>query len=201
MALSLALIAFSCPALAAQPPGPKEFGDPQSRREERRAAQLELPLDLPGPERLFRRETETEVFERIRQQDRQSGGSGRVLFPERTPVTKDTNYVPMAFPVSTLLVEPAYVSHGRLFFEQRDYERHAWDLGVLQSPVCLGRFWFDCITLPYHSGTRPFQRYDTSAGKCIPGDPTPMYLYPPEFSLTGLILQAGSAAAIGFIFP
>jgi hypothetical protein len=166
----------------------------------RREAEFQIRLDLPGPERLFRRESEEEVFERIRQQERQAGGSGRVIFPEEVPISTE-RYLPRTFPVATLLVEPAYVCHGRLYFDQPNFERYGWDLGVLQPGICLGRFYLDMLTLPYQMGTRVTEHYDCSAGKCLPGDPTPLYLYPPEFSLTGLVLQTGVFVGGAFAFP
>jgi len=196
MAIFLGLCSQSAFAQLTAPEGSEQ----DRRREERRESRFELPLDLPGQERLFRRESEIEVFERIRQQERQSGASGRVIFPERTEVSREP-YRPHAFPVSTLLVEPSYVSHGRLYFEQSNSERHGWDLGILQPGVSLGRFYLDVFTLPYNAGTRICQHFDTSAGKCLPGDPTPLYLYPPEFSMTGLVLQTGAIFTGAFLFP
>src|SRR5207249_6617940 len=96
-------------------------------------------------------------------------------------------YVARAFPRMTEQVEPCYVMHGRLLFEQRNFDRHGWDLGVFQPAVSLLVFYKDTLLLPYHCMTRPLQRYDSSAGKCLPGDPTPLLLYPPELSLTGLV--------------
>jgi hypothetical protein len=33
--------------------------------------------------------------------------------------------------------------------------------------------------------------WDTSAGKCLPGSPTPYYLYPPGLTITGVLTEAG----------
>lgn len=174
----------------------ERFRDSQARRE----AEFEVRIDLPGPERLFRRESEEEVFERIRQQERQAGGSGRVIFPEEVAISTEP-YAPRCFPVCTLLVEPSYVCHGRLYFDQPNFERYGWDLGMLTPAINLGRFYTDVITMPYQMGTRPTEHYDCSAGKYLPGDPTPLYLYPPEFSLTGLVFQAGAFIGGAFAFP
>ncbi len=55
--------------------------------------------------------------------------------------------------------------------------------------------------MPYQYCKRPFQQFDTSAGKCLPGDPVPMLLYPPEPSLTGLLGEAGVGVGLLFAFP
>ena len=45
------------------------------------------------------------------------------------------------------------------------------------------------------------EQFDSSAGKCLPGDPTPLLLYPPEISFSGLLGEAGVIAAGVAIFP
>jgi hypothetical protein len=88
-----------------------------------------------------------------------------------------------------------------LYFEQPNIERGLWDFGVFAPVLSVGKFYWDIATLPYHWGTRPGQHYDTSAGKCLPGDPIPFYLYPPELSLTGVAAQAAAVTGAFFIFP
>jgi hypothetical protein len=39
--------------------------------------------------------------------------------------------------------------------------------------------------IPYNFAARPHQCYETSAGKCYPGDPVPYMIYPLELSVTG----------------
>jgi hypothetical protein len=65
----------------------------------------------------------------------------------------------------------------------------------------MGVFYYDLVTLPYHAWTRPFQQADCSAGKNLPGDPTPLYLYPEEFSVSGLAGQAAVVTGVLFLFP
>jgi hypothetical protein len=98
-------------------------------------------------------------------------------------------------------VEPAYVAHGRLLFEQKNFERGLWDLGLFTPVVESTLFYFDVAALPYHLATRPCQQYDTSAGKCLPGDPAPFLLYPPELSYSGLVAELAVGTAMFFIFP
>ena len=86
-------------------------------------------------------------------------------------------------------------------FRQPNLERHGWDLGVLSPFVSAGGFVYDLALLPYHKWSRPFQCSDSSAGKCLPGDPTPFYLYPEEFSVTGLVGQTATVLGILYVFP
>ena len=44
--------------------------------------------------------------------------------------------------------------------------------------------------------TRPLEKYEVSAGKCLPGDPASFYLYPEEFSVTGLVGQAAAVTML-----
>jgi len=161
---------------------------------------FQVRTELPSPEILFRRDSEKDVFERIRQEARKRLGTGRVYFPEQVPLTKE-KYTPRSWEPRFKGVEPAYVCHGRLLFEQPNFERQGWDVGVLTPGVCLGIFYYDVLTLPYRYWTRPLDRTECSAGKCLPGDPTPFYLYPPEFSVTGLLGAAATYTAGAFIFP
>lgn len=161
---------------------------------------FQIFIEPPDPERLFRRYSEMEWREQVRQDARRRPGQQRITFPEDVPLTKEP-FAPRKFPPLTEIVEPAYVMHGRLYFEQRNFERQGWDLGILTPAVNLGVFYKDIVLLPYHWWTRPHQRYDTSAGKCMPGDPTPLYLYPFEWSVSGLVGQAGVMAGGFFAFP
>ncbi len=157
-----------------------------------------VPLEFPGPEAIFRRESEGEWRERIRQEamaERQ-----RVTFPEEVPVSTEP-FKRRQFPPMVRGVEPNYVCHGRLFFEQKNFERAGWDLGVLNPVVSLGIYYYDLATLPYHFMTRPFEQTDCSAGKCLPGDPTPLYLYRGEFSVTGLVGEAAVVTGLFYLFP
>jgi hypothetical protein len=159
-----------------------------------------IATELPGPDRMFRRQSEEEFFERIRQEYRGKAGTGRVIFPENPPLTREP-FQRRVFPRMVQSVEPAYVCHGRLFFEQPNFERQGWHLGFIQPLVNLGVFYYDVALLPYHAATRPFQGTDCSAGKCLPGDRTPLYLYHEEFSVTGLVGQAGVVTGLYYMFP
>ena len=98
-------------------------------------------------------------------------------------------------------VEPGYVCHERLYFEEPNSERYGWEIGPLQPFVSTGYFVWDLAKLPYNIGTRPCQRFEANAGYCLPGDPVPYLIYPVEASLTGGLLEAGTIVGLYAIFP
>jgi hypothetical protein len=159
-----------------------------------------VSTELPGPERVTRRQSENDFFQRIREETRLRPGTARVVFPESPPLTTEA-FQRRRFPHLVRGVEPGYVCHGRLLFEQPNFERAGWDLGVLTPVANLGAYYYDLALLPYHAWTRPFEQIDCSAGKCLPGDPTPFYLYPEEFSVTGLVGEASVVTGLFFLFP
>ena len=155
---------------------------------------------LPGPSRLFKRVSENDVFDEIRVQARRKPGAARALFPEDIVLSKDV-YMGRSWSPMVQTVEPNYVGHGRLYFEQPNFERGGWDFGIFQPMISLGVFYADVAMLPYQFCTRPLQRYDASAGKCLPGDPSPLFLYPPELSLSGAGAEAATVAGLLLLFP
>jgi hypothetical protein len=161
---------------------------------------LTIQTELPGLDRLTRRESEPQFFERIRQESRRRPTSARVYFPDEEPISNDT-YTPRSFPRLVHLVEPVFVCHGRLYFEQPNFERYGWDLGPMQPAVNLAIFYYDIIMLPYHCGTDPCHKYECNAGKCLPGDPTPLLLYREKLSITGLAAESATILGGFFAFP
>ncbi len=95
-------------------------------------------------------------------------------------------------------LEPGYVVHRRLFFEDKNSERYGWDLGMVQPFVSTAYFYKDVLLWPSHLASNLRCRFDTSAGKCPPGSPVPYLLYPPELTVGGGVL--GAAAVIGTVF-
>jgi hypothetical protein len=161
-----------------------------------------IQLTLPGPHRLFRLDSEAAVLERIRQEARETRVPTLIEFPQ--PLRSETRVQPLAprrWPLLTERAEPCYVYHGRLLFEQINSERYGWSMGVLQPPISVLHFYGDVVTLPYHLAKQPCFAGDTSAGKCLPGDPVPLYLYPPECSLSGLAAEAAAITLMAFVFP
>jgi hypothetical protein len=159
-----------------------------------------IQLEPPGSERLFRLESERSLQERMRQEARQRPTLQRITFPDE-PVLSREAYAARTFPPATEVVEPNYVCYERLYFEEKNSERYGWDLGFVGPFVSAAEFYWDVVTLPYHLGTEPCRKYECSAGYCLPGDPVPYLLYPPELSLTGWVLEGGTAVALFAIFP
>ncbi len=193
-------VPVSAPRLAQpQPPQPIE----RTRYPDARAYGTDIEEEigeLPGRERLFRLESEAALQERIRQQGRKRVPMERIFFPEEPVVSKDA-YQRRNWPVTPRYVEPNYVCYGRLLFEEKNSERYGWDLGLLQPLVSAGVFFADVVALPYHIATSPCRWYECSAGYCLPGDPVPYMLYPPELSATGAVVEAGAVLALIAIFP
>jgi hypothetical protein len=162
--------------------------------------QYGIRLQPPPSDILFRLESERALQERMRQEALKRPTPEKITFP-REPVISTERFVARAFPPTNEVVEPNYVCYGRLYFEQPNAERYGWDLGFIHPLVSAAEFYFDVITLPYHMGTEPCRKFECSAGYCLPGDPVPLLLYPPEFSLTGTFLEAGTIVALFGIFP
>ncbi len=118
-----------------------------------------------------------------------------VLVPPGTQYeSKTATYPPM-----TEYAEPGFVVHRRLHFEEKNAERAGWDLGPAQPIVSSLIFYKDVLFWPHSLASNPRQKWDTSAGKCLPGSPTPYYLYPPKATITGTAAEAGIITATAFI--
>jgi hypothetical protein len=159
-----------------------------------------IPLEPPGPERLFRLESQAALFERMRQEARTRPSPDPLVFPEEPIVSKDRFALRSWAPLAEV-VEPNYVCYTRLLFEQKNFERYGWDLGVVTPLVSAGAFFKDLALLPYHLGARPCEPCDCSTGYCLPGDPVPLLLYPPVLSVTGLAAEGAVITALFFFFP
>jgi hypothetical protein len=159
----------------------------------------EIQLQPPGPERLFKLESEAALQERWRQEERQQNFPPSA-YPEE-PILSTEAFRGRSFPPAAEIVEPAYVCYGRLHFEHINSERYGWELSILQPFISAAHFYWDVAWLPYHCGTEPCRKFDCDAGYCLPGDPVPLYLYPPELSATGFLAEAGTVTALFFIFP
>ncbi len=153
----------------------------------RRSALL-TQRDFPGPEELFRLESERTFKERLEQEARDNNEFKPLLYPT-DPVISEEPYQPRRFPRRVKLVEPAYVCYNRPFFEQLNFDRYGWDVGPATPVLQLSKFYWDVFFLPYHAGTQPFRHYESNAGYCLPGDPVPFYIYPPKLSVTGTLMQ------------
>ena len=152
---------------------------------------LVIRTELPGVDLIFTREAENQLFDTIRAENQARPGAQRVIFPERGQVTRD-KYAGRNFKQMVEKIEPSFVMHRRLNFENLNADRYGWEMGNLQPALSLGHFLYDVVALPYHSWTRPLQQWDSSAGKCLPGDAVPLQFYREPFSVTGLAAQTGA---------
>ena len=102
---------------------------------------------------------------------------------------------------TTALIEPGYLVHRRLFYEEKNSERYGWDLGFIQPLVSTAAFYKDAFLFPAHLASNLYERYDTSAGKCLPGSPVPYYLYPEEITPFGATVGALAIVGTAFVAP
>jgi hypothetical protein len=183
---------------AFQPGGPPGALVPRAREE---VAEYKVQLEPPGPERLFRLQSESRLKEQMRQEARHLGGVEHIIFPEEPVVSADRTPPTRRWPGMHEVVEPNYVCYRRTYFDQINAERYGWELGILQPFLSAGGFYADVVLLPYHIGTEPCRHYDSNAGYCLPGDPVPYLLYPPNINLTGLLAEGAAVAGVALVFP
>ena len=158
-------------------------------------------------EKVFRCYDDAELHERIVQElMKELPGRDRHYFrlPESVPlVPRGTPYQPTTagYPAMRALLEPTYVVHRRLYFEEKNSERYGWELGIAQPIISTLAFYKDTLLWPSKAASNLFERYETSAGKCPPGSPVPYFLYPPEIDLFGASVGAGVFVGGAFLFP
>lgn len=164
---------------------------------------------VPPPEQIFvmydDRSLRREVIKQVAEDLNRPVGE-MPPFPDYDPkdplVPPGTRYVAKtgSYPPVTAYAEPAFVVHRRLHFEEKNAERYGWDLGIIQPFVSTAAFYKDVLFWPNSlaSGLE-VGFWDTSAGKCLPGTPTPYYLYPPGLTMTGVAAELGVFTAGSFI--
>jgi hypothetical protein len=161
-----------------------------------------IRLDPPGKERLFgSRDTERELEERMRQERKDTDPeAGPIVFPDKPELTAEA-YQTRRFAPTVVLAEPSFVVYRRLYFEEKNSERYGWDLGPIQPLVSTLCFFKDVALWPHNFASDPCRRFETNAGECLPGDPVPYLLYPPEFTATGLLAEAGVIGLLYWAVP
>ena len=112
-------------------------------------------------------------------------------------VAKTVNYPPMRAQYDAL-----YVVHRRLHFEDKNTERYGWDLGIVQPLVSAALFYKDVFLWPQSLASGcAYGFWDTNAGKCLPGSPTPYMLYPPGLTITGGAFEGVIITGVAFAIP
>jgi hypothetical protein len=127
-----------------------------------------------------------------------------ITFPAIPLVGEGIAYVPktVTYPPSQVTYVPGYVVHRRLHFEEKKAERYGWDLGYIQPLVSSAYFFKDVLLWPNSlaSGVA-YGFWDTNAGKCLPGSPTPYMFYPPGLTITGTAFEGVVITGAAFIIP
>lgn len=102
-------------------------------------------------------------------------------------------------PPKPVLLEPGFVVHRRLYFEEKNAERYGWSIGMAQPILSSLYFAKDILLWPSNLMSTCRERYSTNAGKFLPGSPVPYYLYPPEVTLVGGTFGAVAIVATVFL--
>jgi hypothetical protein len=160
---------------------------------------FDIQLEPPGALRLFRFESEDDLFRRVRQ-DSVKRGTDFYDAPVE-PIISTEEFAGRQWAPATEVVEPGYVCYGRLLFEDRNSERYGWDLGFIQPFVSLGLYYYDFVFLPYHAFEDPCRCCECNTGYCLPGDPVPYVIYPPRPSVAGAVAEAAAVLGIIAVFP
>jgi hypothetical protein len=187
---------------------PKDPADnPADRPDQPKKLESSGYVRLPTRGEVFRLDSDPDLERRILKE------LGRDKTPEQIEMNRFPNAPQLAaagavyrpktldYPPVRAQVEPGYVVHRRLYFEERNSERYGWDMGVLQPAVSTLHFYKDVLFWPLRLTSNPHEHYDVSAGKCLPGDPVPYYLYPPEIDLWGAAAGVPWYVGLAFIFP
>lgn len=184
-----------------KPPGEKERTDPGG-------ALPATPGEAPSKELVFRLQGDDALNQRVLTElnpKNEKMKADSYKFPAGQPlVPAGTTYIPKTYtyPASQSTLSPLWVSHRRLYFEEMNSERAGWDAGLLQPVISTAYFYKDTLFWPHNLASGFWKdRYDVSAGKCMPGNPTPYYLYPPGFTAGGTLLEATLVTGTVFIFP
>lgn len=181
-----ALPSFPSVASMLQQPDP----DPAGVERTDSLADYGIETSPPTLKRLFRMESERQLQARMIQEIQSRPvkpgemPERDVSFPTYRPLT-DQPFQERRFGGLIKQIEPNYVMFGRLYAEEPNSERYGWDFGMIQPLWSTAAAFKDFALLPYNFAARPHQRFETSAGKCYPGDPVPYLIYPLEMSATG----------------
>ena len=127
-----------------------------------------------------------------------------LTFPKSSQVGGNIPYQPKTVTYAPMRAEYAalYVVHRRLHFEDRNSERYGWDLGIVQPLVSALLFYKDVLAWPQSLASGcAYGFWDTNAGKCLPGSPTPYMLYPPGLTITGSAFETVVITGAAFAFP
>jgi hypothetical protein len=172
---------------------------------------LKKAIQLPGRERVFviqdDAELEQAIMNRLRQDAKEAGlklDEKMLKFPPLPDVAGGLTYKPKTgtYPPMQVTYVPTYIIHRRLHFEELNSERYGWDLGIIQPFVSTLYFYKDVLLWPNSLASGcAYGFWDTNAGKCLPGSPTPYFLYPPGLTITGTAVEGVIITGAAFALP
>jgi hypothetical protein len=158
-----------------------------------------IVLEMPKREDVFRFESNVQLGTRIKR-ELQAQYNIPVDMPTIPVIATGPLPVRANSPMQ-VLIEPSYVMHRRLFFEHKNTERAGWDFGPAQPIISSLHFYKDIVLLPSKMASNFLEPYETSAGKCLPGSPTPLLWYPPEITAFGGTVGAAAIVGTVALFP
>jgi hypothetical protein len=169
----------------------------------------EQNISLPPREQIFRMRGDVElekwVMEKVQisQNIKPDDPAVKSLkFPPEELIGGVEKYVAKTsqYPPQAINIEPTYLIHRRLLFEDLNSERYGWDLGFLQPMLSAACFYKDVLLLPSNVASGFAEGFwDTNAGKCLPGSPTPFMLYPPGLTVTGGTFEGVVVTGLAFV--
>lgn len=154
----------------------------------------------PSREELYRMDSEAAKFERVRQW-RKALGRNDIDFPDEDSIRVSGTLQKRHFQPMETKTKASYVVYQPLYFQQINYERYGWDLGVFQPLVSTAHFYTDVLMLPYNIAVDPPWKCDANAGYALPGDPESLRFLTPAFSWKGVAAQTAAMVGAPTIFP
>jgi hypothetical protein len=160
-------------------PRMKATGDPTTVDGGREPFPPKIQLEIPGPEVLFRLESEDALLQRMTQEARQR--KKIISFPDTALYLGEPLVAgPRPWQPLAEIVEPSYLPFRRLYFQEINAQRYGWDHGWIHPVVSAGIFYFQFLTLPWQLVAEPRRCYEYNSGWGLPGDPVPFAIYPPH---------------------
>ena len=160
---------------------------------------------LPSRDKIFLMYDDATLHRVIIEHAKKTKVGATIPFPQLPPVVPaGTQYVGRTGTQEPMraVFEPGFVVHRRLHFEEKNSERYGWDLGFATPLVSAAAFYKDVLLWPNSLATGAVTGFwDTSAGKCLPGSPTPYYLYPPGLTITGGAAEGLVITGLSFVIP
>ena len=154
----------------------------------------------PSKEELYRVDSESTKFERLKQ-IRKIMNRPDIDFPDEDTIRIRTSLEARKFGSMQATQVASYVVYQPLYFQQINHERYGWELGVFQPLVSTGQFYADVLMFPYKFAANPPWHCDANVGYALPGDPEQLRFLTPPFSWRGVVGQTGAMIGGAAIFP